>query len=343
MALDPYSSCPCGSGKKFKWCCQPIHEEMERVFEQDAEGQHDTALRLMDEVIARHPDNPEVWGQKARLLFQLERADEADAALEKAMQLNPNYPFGLYLSGRFRQFEGELAGAALLFRKAADLYDPGASWILAEIYSAIAEIEMKLNRPVAARAALRLAMRHEPNSIELSNALEQLFGEKSRYPQTARREYTFAGPPAGASPERKAAWERALREGGTGKLTDAAAAFERLTAAEDDAGAWYNLAVVRAWLGENARAVESLDRYMSLEADEAKASAAWTLAEVMRCGQGMQDDSDYREHSTIMPMRDGQAVVRVFGDWEQQRRLIGVQVNQEEGLLTGMVLERCSA
>src|SRR5262245_33405833 len=207
MALDPYMACPCGSGKKFKWCCQPVYAELERVFDQDAGGQHDTALRLMDEVIARHPDNPEVWGQKAKLLFQLERADEADAALEKALQLNPKYPFGHYLRGRFRQFEGELPGAVLLFRKAAELYDPGASWILAEIYSAIAEIELKLNRPVAARAALRLALRHEPNSLELSGALEQLFGEKSRLPQSARREYTFAGAPAGAPPERKAAWD----------------------------------------------------------------------------------------------------------------------------------------
>ena len=33
MALDPYASCPCGSGKKFKWCCQPIHVQIDRAFQ----------------------------------------------------------------------------------------------------------------------------------------------------------------------------------------------------------------------------------------------------------------------------------------------------------------------
>jgi DNA mismatch repair protein MutL len=28
MALDQYSPCRCGSGKKIKWCCQPIHAEI---------------------------------------------------------------------------------------------------------------------------------------------------------------------------------------------------------------------------------------------------------------------------------------------------------------------------
>ena len=29
--LDMYSLCPCGSGKKLKFCCQPLSTEMEKV------------------------------------------------------------------------------------------------------------------------------------------------------------------------------------------------------------------------------------------------------------------------------------------------------------------------
>src|SRR5438876_6073637 len=50
MPFDLYAPCPCGSGKKFKWCCQPIHVEIDRAFQQDAQGQHEAALRIMDEV-----------------------------------------------------------------------------------------------------------------------------------------------------------------------------------------------------------------------------------------------------------------------------------------------------
>ena len=150
MALDHYSPCPCGSGKKFKWCCQPIHGHIEKAFRLDADGQHEAALRILEEVTDAHPSNPEAWGRKAQLLFQNGHLDEAENALQKALEINPKYPFGYLLRGMFRQHEGELAGALLLFRKAAELYDPDAKDILAQVYSLIADSELRLNRPVAA-------------------------------------------------------------------------------------------------------------------------------------------------------------------------------------------------
>ena len=155
MAIDSYASCPCGSGKKFKWCCQPIHVQIDRAFHQDAEGQHDAALRLMDQVVAKNESNPEAWGRKAQLLQVNGRMDDAENALQKALEINPQYPFGYLLRGMFRQQEREWAGALLLYRKAAELYDPDAKDILAEVYSLIADTELKVNRPIAARASGR--------------------------------------------------------------------------------------------------------------------------------------------------------------------------------------------
>ena len=93
--MDPYAACPCGSGKKFRWCCQPIYADISRAFQQDQDGQHDTALRIMEEVTTAHPDNPEAWGRKAEMLYANEKVDEAESALQKALDLNPNYPYGL--------------------------------------------------------------------------------------------------------------------------------------------------------------------------------------------------------------------------------------------------------
>src|SRR5207248_2095094 len=126
MAIDPYASCPCGSGKKFKWCCQDIHADIDRAFQQHNDGQHEAALRTMDEVVRQHAGNPEAWGRQAQLLSLNGKLDEAEQALEKAFALNPNYPFGHLLRGMFRQQEGEQVGALMLFRKAAELYAPDA-------------------------------------------------------------------------------------------------------------------------------------------------------------------------------------------------------------------------
>src|SRR5262249_3511792 len=162
MAPDNYSPCPCGSGKKFKWCCQPIYTLINKAFRQDSEGQHEAALHTMDELVTQQPANPEAWGRKAQLLYQNNRVDDAEAALQKALEINPKYPFGHYLRGMFRQNEGETAGALLLFRKAAELYDPEARDILGQVYAMIADSEFKMNRPVAARAAIQMAMHYQP-------------------------------------------------------------------------------------------------------------------------------------------------------------------------------------
>ena len=62
--LDPYAACPCGSGKKARWCCEFIFDDINKAFEFEKEGQHEAALRLIDELVAKNPTNPEVWGRK---------------------------------------------------------------------------------------------------------------------------------------------------------------------------------------------------------------------------------------------------------------------------------------
>jgi tetratricopeptide (TPR) repeat protein len=342
MATDAYTPCPCGSGKKFKWCCQPIHAGIDKAFRQEADGQYDAALKTMDEVVAANPTNPEAWGRKAQLLYDLERVEEAETTLQKALDINPRYPFGHLLRGLFRYQEGEVPGALLLFRKAAELYDPDAKAMLGRVYDLIAECELRLNRPVAARAAMQISLGCQPNE-ELAKAFEERFGSESRYPLAARREYTFQSPPANAPSGRRTAWDRALRLAGSPKLGDLVHAFEQLTDDAEDAAAWYNLGLSRAWLGENRGAVEALDNYVAREPDEAKAGAAWDLAEVLLCGHGMEDQADYVEHSFMFQMRDPEQVVRFLGQWEQERRLAAVQVHQQEGILTALVLEPVTA
>ena len=47
MPLNPYDPCPCGSGKKLKFCCQNIADEMERI---TAAGFAGTTLSFVDYV-----------------------------------------------------------------------------------------------------------------------------------------------------------------------------------------------------------------------------------------------------------------------------------------------------
>ena len=343
MAMDPYAYCPCGSGKKFRWCCQDIYAEIDQAFALHGNGQHEAAIRAMDELVKKHPTNPEAFGRQAGLLYTVGRVEEAEQALQKAFEINPDYPFGLFLRGQFRENEGEIAGALLLYRKAADRYHPEAREILAQVYMMIAESEMKLNRPVAARAALDIMLHLSPNE-EVRQSFEKAFGDESRMPLVARRKYTFLTLLADASAERRANWEEALQRAATGRLRDAVAAFEQLTAAAaEEPAVWFNLALTHAWLGDNGAALDALDRYVALEQDEARASHAWSLAEVLRQGQGMEDRSDYVQHTATFQIRQAEAFFQFFGQLDGERRLFGVMTDENRTMITGIVLEKVTA
>src|SRR6516164_4648700 len=122
--IDPYASCPCGSGKKFKWCCQPIHDQIEKALNQQQAGQGEAALHTIEEVVRANPKNTEAIGRKAQLLHVNGRMEEAEKTLDEAFAVNPQYPYGFLLRGLFRLDEGEQEGAILLFRKATELYAP---------------------------------------------------------------------------------------------------------------------------------------------------------------------------------------------------------------------------
>ncbi|MBX9627292.1 MAG: tetratricopeptide repeat protein [Gemmataceae bacterium] len=340
MPLDPFSSCPCGSGKKSKWCCAPYFASVEKAFDQDRTGQHEAALHTIQALTQSHPDQPPVWGYYAQFLYNLgqqqqtesERdryVEQAEEALSTALKLNPNFGMAHFLRGQFRQNEGELIGALLLFRKAAESYDHDARDQLAHVYELIFRNEFLLNRPVAARAALERAVHFQPGDAEARQQFDGLFGPDSRLPECARKQYSFR-PTA----------KPVTADAATGKFSDARAGFEKLTQlTPGDPAAWFNLGLVLAWVGEQPKAVEALNKAVELETDDHRAEEAAALAEVLRCGQGMEDEADYVEHGFILPIRDPQPVTAWLRGMDQARRLLGVQVSEEAGAVQAMVVE----
>jgi tetratricopeptide (TPR) repeat protein len=335
MSLDPYAACSCGSGKKFRWCCEPIFKDLQRAYEQEQNGQVEAAGRILDDIVAAHPTNPEAWGRKAEFLYRHEKPDEAETALQKAFAIAPNYPFGLSLQAIFRFTEGEFQGALLLARRAAEAYDPAARDALSQIYGLITDCELRMQRPVAARAALQRVVRFNPADAQAREQFEVMFGEQSRLPAAARRDYVLLSPDS----FRRAAWDQAYSGVNKERFGELARAYDRL-AAEDpkDASAAFNLGLTRAWLGDNAAALDALDRYLDLDIDDAQATEAATLQEVLRCGRGLEERSDYREYVFALQFRDAPAVQNLLNEWANSRRLVPLQA-PEEGMFVALLLE----
>jgi len=336
MAIPPYAGCPCGSGKQFKWCCQPYYGYVEKALHQLEQKQPAAAEQTVAQLVEKFPKVPQAWGYQAQVLFLNNKREESDAALQKAFDLDPNFAYGYWLRGLMRLDEGEAVGALMLFRKTAELLDPNARDVQAQVQSRIAELELQFNRPVAARAAMERALHFAPGSQELRQAFDSVFGNESRLPEVARRAYAFRPAPAGKADQ----WKPALEAAGTGRLTDALKAFEKLAEADaNDPAAWFDVGLVRAWLGDNHRAVEALGRAIDLDSDEARNEEAGALAEVLRMGLGMEDETDYLEHRAFLQIRDPDPVGKAISEWAQSGRMVIVNADREQGIFSALVLE----
>jgi predicted Zn-dependent protease len=342
MPPDPYQPCPCGSGKKFRWCCAPYFASVEKAFEQENQGQHEAALQTIKGLLTAHADNPSVWFFYAQFLYnagmadtnaesQAKKVEEAEAALSKSLELNPNFGMAHFLRGQFRENEGELLGALLLYRKAAEMLDPQAHDQLTSAYLKIYQYESSiLNRPVAARAALERVLHYQPADAQLRQEFENEFGPESHFPEAARKKYTLR-PTAKPVPDSAA----------TGKYSDARKTYEDLTQlTPDDPAAWFNLGVVLAWMGEQAKAVAALVKSIELETDDYRAEEAGALAEVLRCGYGIEAaETDHLAYSFVLPIRDPNPVQGLLQTYIQGGRMRGVRTNRESGTIVGLIVE----
>ena len=316
-APNPYDNCPCGSGKKFKWCCAGYWDKIETGLQMYQQGQLENALKMMEILVKEHGSAPQPWGYYAHILFREGKMDKAEEILEKAFAIDPNFPMGYLLKGLFRQSEGEVIGALLLYRKAAEDYPPEAHDQLAQVHEMIARNELILNRPVASAAALARAIHFSPGDEEAVAQYEGLFGPQSRLPNCATKKYSL----------RPTAQPAQLPD--NGRLSDVKKAYEELTAkVPSDPAAWFNLGVVRAWLGDQGPALDALTKSLDAEYDDANAEETAALAEVLKCAQGMEAECDYQEFRYYLQIRDPNAVLQLLQAWDAEGRIMGAQSDE---------------
>lgn len=333
--IEPYASCPCGSGKKFKWCCGPIHEQIQKALELNRNGQHEMALHTIEEVVKANPRNPEPLGRKAQILHASGRMEEAEKTLDEAMHLNPNYAFGFLLRGIFREAEGEMEGAALLYRKATELYAADANEQLSYLYERIGVYELQRNNILAARHALQTCLRLMPDHQEVREVFESSLGASSLTPVILGEEPRLLG----YDPKRPPEWNEAISKGNAGKLSEAAKLFEKWAQQpKPDPLAWYNAGLLRAWMGENKKALEHWERYIEKEKDEAKAVRAVVWMQVLLLGSELLDVSDYAAYHLLARIRDFRAVRRVIEDWLREGRFVPLYRDAEEERMSGFLL-----
>jgi tetratricopeptide (TPR) repeat protein len=257
---DPYAPCPCGSGQKFKWCCQKIEAFAERAQRLMESGQVQGAIDAVDEGLRKDPDNVLLLTRRAVYLIQQGAIDAARESLRRVVRKQPRHIGAQSLLTRLElETEGPAAGVAQLQQVLAAVALPERK-TLAELVRVVASFlaeaglfcaalkHLELDEQLAAGEARR---RGSPSHVIEGNPVISAW---------LKNPYRLAEAPDRLPPPVWARFAEALGWAREGLWSSAASAFELL--AGDGAGpeAERNLGLCRLWLGDHAAAAPALRR-----------------------------------------------------------------------------------
>lgn len=112
MSVDTYAVCPCGSGKKIKFCkCKDSVGELDRVLKMVEGGQVVPALDRLSTILQEHPDAAWALAIRGRLLLDLREYDSLNENAERFIRLQPSNPLALTQRAAAKLFRNEVEEA----------------------------------------------------------------------------------------------------------------------------------------------------------------------------------------------------------------------------------------
>lgn len=186
-ALIPktYSSCPCASGKKFKFCCQKIFHEITFAMCAAEEGDLEEALRLMKqaeliagvtaEILCRYATCWSFYDQKKMLKY-----------LKRAIQKDPNHPRTNYILGIEAVFNKNYTAAIQYYQNAIMHYPKEDKFHLNETYNNLGTAFYRLDQYQEAKAVWEKALVLLPSDQMVRNNLFECIYENPTVPEYIR-------------------------------------------------------------------------------------------------------------------------------------------------------------
>jgi len=101
MPINLYDPCPCGSGKKVKFCCADLVDDMEKLDKSLQGQQYKSAMQQLERLEAKHPNHQWVLSEKAFLQFGLKDFTGASESVERILRDHPQHPRALSLKAIF--------------------------------------------------------------------------------------------------------------------------------------------------------------------------------------------------------------------------------------------------
>jgi len=280
MALDVYSLCPCGSGKKMKFCCSDLIGEMEKIRRMLEGEQFAACLKHVERLLEKEPQRASLLGLQAMLQQRLDRLDDAEQTVQRFLAHHPGNPVALgELATIAARKQGGKAAVGLL----QDALEAIKRTLPHRVYEAVGVVGHALFHQgefLAGRRHLLLQAAVGPDDDERAVSVLIQLNESSAVPLLLKQAWSLWPCPEDAA--WKDNFDEALLLGQTGQWRKAAGQFADLVEPSgDDPAVWRNLGLCRGWIADRAGCVEALHKFATLDIPLDDAVEAEALAQLL--------------------------------------------------------------
>lgn len=172
MEIDGYTTCPCHSEKKIKFCCgKDILADLNQLLSQQSAGQELAAIDEVDRAIKRHGPKDCLLTMKTQLLLEHDEFEKALQVNAQFREKNPQHPSGFHQLALIRLAMNDVFGAVDALQDAVDAVKGNELPVfLINGFRAVGIGLMAMNMPIAARAHFKFAYYlSEDQDQELAN------------------------------------------------------------------------------------------------------------------------------------------------------------------------------
>lgn len=280
MAIDPYALCPCGSGKKLKFCCSDLVGEIEKIHRMIEGDQPRAALRHVEQTLASHPGRASLLDLKVSLELVLGELQAARTTVDQFVAAHADSPTAHACQAMVLAEGVDVRAAVDALQRALALTDRAMPMRVFEALGAVGGALLEAGHVLAAQAHLWLHASLAPADDDRSR--EALIGlnHYSGLPLLLRDQRRFCPWPENVPWKDEA--EQAARRATEGKWHQAVEIVDRLGQRYGaDPTLVFNRALLGGCLADDRALVAGLHAYAQLDVPLDDAVEAEAVAQLI--------------------------------------------------------------
>src|SRR3954464_14830188 len=280
MAVDPYAMCPCGSGKKLKFCCSDLVGEIEKIHRMIEGEQPRAALRHVDQTLATHPGRASLLDLKATLELSLGEIDAARETVAKFVATNADSPTAYACQALLFAELRDSRPAIESLQKALAMVEREMPLRVSEALGAVGGALLESGHILGAQAHLWLHAALAPKEDSRAREVLAALNHYSGLPLLLRDQLRFRPWPANVS--WKAEADKATRLADNGRWREAVKAIDSLGQRFGaDPALVFNRALLGGWLADDRALVAGLHAFAQMEVPVDDAIEAEAIAQML--------------------------------------------------------------